>query len=105
MAKKQSRHARASFDLSTTLRNAASRLDSWKQERSAIAADLKAVVAAATRLLTDLGPDVPAAGAVGVDPQAKRKGGRPKGYKMSAATRRKLREAWKRRKAAAKDVK
>jgi hypothetical protein len=31
----------------------------------------------------------------------KRKGGRPKGYKMSAATRAKLRAAWRRRKAAA----
>ena len=29
------------------------------------------------------------------------KGGRPKGYKMSEATKRKLRAAWKRRKAAA----
>lgn len=32
---------------------------------------------------------------------AKRKGGRPKGYKTSTATRAKLRAAWKRRKAAA----
>jgi hypothetical protein len=30
-----------------------------------------------------------------------RKGGRPKGFKVSAATRAKLRAAWKRRKAAA----
>ncbi len=30
----------------------------------------------------------------------RRKGGRPKGYKMSEATKRKLRAAWKRRKAA-----
>lgn len=30
----------------------------------------------------------------------KNRGGRPKGYKMSAATRAKLRAAWKRRKAA-----
>jgi hypothetical protein len=32
----------------------------------------------------------------------RRKGGRPKGFKMSEATKRKLRAAWKRRKAAAK---
>lgn len=32
--------------------------------------------------------------------QAKRRGGRRKGYKMSEATKRKLRASWKRRKAA-----
>lgn len=43
--------------------------------------------------LSSRGPALPAA------KETKGKGGRPKGYKTSAATRAKLRAAWKRRKA------
>jgi hypothetical protein len=70
------------------------RLDAWKKQRDEIRADIQAVAASAASMLRELGqPNGTARKPVG-------KGGRPKGYKASAATRRKLRAAWKRRKEA-----
>jgi hypothetical protein len=57
---------------------------------------------ATEQMLGGLGP-VPRGrgGAARVTGARRRKGGRPKGYKVSATTRAKLRTAWKRRKTAA----
>ena len=70
----------------------AAKLDTWKKQRGEIAAEIYQLLDAAKALLGDLGDTASAA--------ARNKGGRPKGYKMSEDTRRKLRAAWKRRKAA-----
>jgi hypothetical protein len=82
-------------NIGTTLGRVAAKLDSWKRQRAEIAAELNRVVAAAQRMLSHLGPDGTGS------PAAVNRGGRKKGYRMSAATRAKLRAAWQRRKAAA----
>jgi hypothetical protein len=74
----------------------ARRLDAWKKQRAEIARDIQKVMLSAREMMGDLGD-----GAASVVVR-RGKGGRPKGYKMSEETKRKLRAAWKRRKAAAK---
>lgn len=105
MAKKRSR---GSSSLNTTAENigaalghVAARLDAWKKQRAEIAADIHKVLRSAEALLGEIGVVGKSADIV-IPSSGKRKGGRPKGYKMSAATKRKLREAWKRRKAEAR---
>ena len=72
------------------------RIDRWNSERADIADDVRRLIADAQTLLKDVlhapTPTAPAG--------RKGKGGRPKGYKMSEATKAKLRAAWKKRKAA-----
>jgi ElaB/YqjD/DUF883 family membrane-anchored ribosome-binding protein len=80
--------------LGTALGHLAAKLDAWKKQRAEIAAEIQHVASNAQKMLSDLGHTAGAAA------QRVRKGGRPKGYKMSAATKAKLRAAWKRRKAA-----
>lgn len=85
--------------IGAALGRVAARLDHWKQQRVEIARDLNDVVSAAKSLLGELGET-----ASEVVERAKAqagKGGRPKGFRVSDATRRKLRAAWKRRKRAA----
>lgn len=105
MAKKSSR---SKSSLNTTAENigaalghVAARLDAWKKQRAEIVGDIHKVLQSAQALLGEIG-DVSAKGPLAAFAAPKSKGGRPKGYKMSAATKRKLREAWKRRKAEAK---
>ena len=80
-----------------TLGHFAARWAELDRQRAELAADL-------TRLAKSMVGDAqPLAAGKALFQQLKRgKGGRPKGYKMSEATKRKLRAAWKRRKAAAK---
>ena len=87
-------------EFGTTLRHAADRLDSWKRDRESIASMLDAVISAARQMRAELGSGAAPTGAARIDVGLKRKGGRPKGYKTTPATRAKLRAAWKRRKAA-----
>ena len=76
----------------------AARVDAWNSQRAAISRDLEELIAHAQGLLNGVrGQEAPRMSA-----RAKGKGGRPKGYKMSSATKAKLRAAWKRRKAATK---
>jgi hypothetical protein len=74
-------------------------VDAWNSQRGEIAKDIQQLIGHAQRILRDVmqtpSPALPGPGS------RKGKGGRPKGYKMSAATKAKLRAAWKRRKAAA----
>ena len=100
MARKSTRRRSA---LNTTaegigkaLGRVASKLDRWKRERAEIAADIQRVLKSAQDMLGDLGQAAGRGFATASSP----KGGRPRGYKMSEATKRKLRAAWKRRKAA-----
>ena len=81
----------------SALGKVAARIDAWNSQRADIATDIQRLITDAQTLLKDVmrtpAPAVPGG--------RKGKGGRPKGYKMSAATKAKLRAAWKRRKAAA----
>ena len=80
-------------NIGTAFGRVAAKLDSWKAQRAEIAAELNRVVSAAQNMLSSLNSDL------GL-PRLNR-GGRKKGYKMSAATKAKIRAAWLRRKAAA----
>ncbi len=82
------------------LGHVAARVDSWKQQRVEIEAEIRKLIGSAERLLADLGRNTRAGVASAVAVLPNRKGGRPKGYRTSDATRRKLRAAWRRRKAA-----
>ena len=87
--------------LGAALGHIAARLDAWKRQRSEIATDIQQVLHNAQRMMGDLGNEASSrASAFLKSASPKNKGGRPKGYKMSEATKRKLRAAWKRRKAA-----
>ena len=79
--------------IGTALGHVAARVDAWKRQRAEIQRELQKLLASGQTMLRDLGEN---AGTV----KPRGKGGRPKGYKMSEETRRKLRLAWKRRKAA-----
>lgn len=92
---------RTAVGIGTALGNVVNRIENWRRQRDEIAAEVRQVVAAGTQLLSELGHDANVRLASMAGPLLKRKGGRPKGYKMSAATRRKLKAAWRRRKAAA----
>jgi hypothetical protein len=85
----------AAETIGAALGHVAARLDAWKKERDAIAGDVRRMVTSAQSMLSDLGETARAA-----SERVVRRGGRQRGYKASAATRAKLRAAWKRRKAA-----
>jgi hypothetical protein len=85
--------------IGTALGRVAAKLDRWKAQRAEIAADIQKVLTSAQSMLGDLG-QAAERGAGAFTGAASPKGGRPKGYKMSEATKRKLRAAWKRRKTA-----
>lgn len=71
------------------LARVSARLEMWKRQRNDLAQEIEALMKASQRLLAELGGF------------SDRRGGRRKGYKASAATKAKLRAAWRRRKAAA----
>lgn len=77
--------------IGTALGHLAIRLDKWKQQRHEIVQEIQKLAQAAQSMLKEVG------GTSAPDERA-RKGGRKKGYKMSAETKAKLRAAWKRRK-------
>jgi hypothetical protein len=84
----------AAETIGTALGHVAARLEAWKKERDAIAGDVRQMVTSAQSMLADLGERVDTAAA------RVRRSGRRRGYRASAATRAKLRAAWKRRKSA-----
>ena len=99
MAKRKKRATSSGLDrtaatMGSALGHVAARVDSWKKQRAEIFAEIQRLINSAQGLLADLGSTPRTAARRG-------KGGRPKGYKMSEETKRKLRAAWKRRKAAA----
>jgi hypothetical protein len=86
--------------LGAALGHVAARLDAWKRQRAEIAADVEKLLRSAQAMLGDLGDAASERASALLKRASPNKGGRPKGYKMSDATKRKLRAAWKRRKAA-----
>lgn len=81
-------------NIGAALGQLASRIDGWKRQRDELIREGERLADVALGFVRDLrGTGAPA-------PAPARKGGRPKGMKMSEETRAKLRAAWKRRKAA-----
>ena len=92
----------AAENIGAALGQVAARLDKWRSERASIAADIRALLKSTRGMLGELDDE----GEYVAAPRPPRnKGGRPKGYKTSAATKAKLRAAWKRRQSAMKNVK
>ena len=87
--------------LGAALGHVAARLDAWKRQRAEIAVDIQKLLHSAQGMLGDLGGAATKRASSLMKSATPNKGGRPKGYKMSESTKRKLRAAWKRRKAAA----
>ncbi len=85
-------------DIDTALTRVTTRLHAWHAERQQIAAEIRQLIGRANALLEELGGTAPSR-AQRPPRSAKRRGGRPKGFKVSPATRAKLRAVWKRRKA------
>jgi len=87
-------------NIGTALGQFANRIDAWKRQRDELITEGERLAGVALDFVRDLrGTDAPAAKAT-TRKKAVRRGGRPKGMKMSEETKAKLREAWKRRKAA-----
>lgn len=99
-------------DFKTVLTDIGAKVAASDAERQALRDELHVVRVEVDRLLSQLGGDMtpgtrtPTADAASITwlpaTSRKGKGGRPKGYVMSDATKAKLRAAWKRRKAAGK---
>jgi hypothetical protein len=109
VAKKRSASTDASTSTAKTLGVAldhiGERVAAWRQQHAQIVADIRLVVDRASKMLADVGEAVAApsrarASAPAGAPVRARRGGRPKGYRISEATRAKLRAAWAQRKAA-----
>ena len=109
MAKRQRRAPRrltaTAETIGAALGRVAARLDAWKRQRAEIVAELQAIALSAQAMLASVGGGRSAATPVPRVTRRKNKGGRPKGYKMSEASKRKIRQAWKRRLAAARTAK
>jgi hypothetical protein len=89
----------AAEGIGRTLGTLAAKLDRWKKQRAEIAVEIQAVAKSAQIMLAELGST--ATDEFGRTRRGRRrKGGRRKGYRMSEATKAKLRAAWRRRKAA-----
>lgn len=88
--------------IGAALGHVAARVDSWKQQRTEIALEIQKLLTSAHALMRDLGHSAETGtSSHAIDALARRKGGRPKGYRMSEETKAKLRAAWRRRNATA----
>ena len=83
-------------NIGTAIGQLANRIDAWKKQRDILIAEGERVAGVALDYVRDLRGHTADATKAGA---ATRKGGRPKGMKMSEETKAKLRAAWKRRKA------
>jgi len=84
--------------IGSALGQIAARVAQWKRQRTEIEADIKKVIGQAHGMLNEVRHE-PQAGTLAENaPVSPRKGGRPKGYKVSDETKAKLRLAWERRK-------
>ncbi|MEO8483076.1 MAG: hypothetical protein ABI634_12755 [Acidobacteriota bacterium] len=91
MAKKTT-NAKSS-DIAAALGELSKKVSNWKEERTLMTRELQRLAELTGSMLRELGEvGAPTSGA------GTRRGGRPRGYKTSAATRAKLRAAWRRRK-------
>lgn len=84
-------------EIGTALGRLANRVDEWKRQRAELIAEGERLASVALDYVRELRGQQ--AGAP--TPEGRRRGGRPRGMKLSEETRAKLRAAWKRRKAQA----
>jgi hypothetical protein len=85
--------------LGATLDHIGERVAAWRQQHAQIVSEIRLIVDRASKMLADVGEHVvPGRTSTGTSGRTRR-GGRPKGYRISEATRAKLRAAWARRKA------
>lgn len=91
MAKKMT--SAKSSDIAAALGELSKKVTSWKEERAVMTRELRRLAELTGSMLRELGETSTASSA-----PAARRGGRPRGYRTSAATRAKLRAAWRRRK-------
>ncbi len=82
-----------SSDIAAALGELSKKVNSWKEERAVMIRELQRLAELTGSMLRELGETSSAPAA-----PSSRRGGRPRGYRTSAATRAKLRAAWKRRK-------
>jgi hypothetical protein len=81
-------------NIGTACGQLAKRFEELTRRHAELGAELQRVTQAAPWTLAGIGAE---AGELAASVTGKRKGGRPEGYKVSAATRAKLKAAWKRR--------
>jgi hypothetical protein len=84
----------SSSEIATALGELSKKVSGWKESRATIVRELQHFRDVINSMMRDL--DIAPAAA-----PSSRRGGRPRGYRTSAATRAKLRAAWARRKARA----
>lgn len=91
--------------IGSTLGRLAAKVDAWRGQRQQITDELTDLISSAQKMLREVRREphsgrIASLGEIAHTVKRRQKGGRPRGYKMSAATKAKLRAAWKRRKAA-----
>jgi hypothetical protein len=84
--------------LGATLDHIGERVAAWRQQHAQIVSEIRLIVDRASKMLADVGEHVVPSRTSTSAPARTRRGGRPKGYRISEATRAKLRAAWARRK-------
>lgn len=84
--------------LGATLDHIGARVAAWRQQHAQIVSEIRLIVDRASKMLADVGEHVVPSRISTSAPARTRRGGRPKGYRISEATRAKLRAAWARRK-------
>lgn len=107
MAKRRARRVSTGLDataenIGAALGHLAARVSALNRQRAEVAADIKKYLQIVERSFSNAAEETGkrASALLSSASASPNKGGRPKGYKMSEATKRKLRAAWKRRKAA-----
>lgn len=93
---RRGRTSRETGTLGVSFRDVAARFAAWNKQRQDLVAELQVVISQGQKMLAALERETSERAT-----RVRLGGGRPRGYKVSAATRAKLRAAWKRRKAAA----
>jgi hypothetical protein len=96
--RRTSTREKAAETVGRTLGHLAARWAALDRQR----AELSAELARLARTMAGAGGSPLGGGSTLIKKLGRRRGGRPKGFKMSEATKQKLRAAWKRRKAAAR---
>jgi|SRR5690606_12613794 len=88
-------------EIGTALGRLARRIDQWKETKAELLTEAERLAGLARGLVAELQGTGIGSAATAAASGRSRRGGRPKGMKVSEATKAKLRAAWKRRKAAA----
>jgi hypothetical protein len=107
--RKDSQLNKAAAGIGRTMAEVMNRMDSWRSQGDELAAEVRQIVAAGSQMLAELGhkADSRVRTARKALTRVRKRGGRPKGFKMSAAARRKLsiaaKKRWAARKAEKKD--